>query len=86
MWINCDTIVFNEHVNIQIDTTFMVISAVELKLWVIICCSDHLGGHLGFLKMLNDAIFASFRSSIYRSQRIRINKEQLCGLHFSVKP
>ena len=62
MWINCDTIVFNEHVNIQIDTKFMVISAVELILWVIICCSDHLGGHLGFLKMLNDAIFASFRS------------------------
>ena len=32
MWINCDTIVFNEHVNIQIDTKFMVVSAVELKL------------------------------------------------------
>ena len=76
------TILFGDPRNIQRDTKFIVIDILQIKLWAVICLNSHFGGHLGFLKTLNNAIFASFRYSIYRSQGFRINQEQLCGLHF----
>ena len=85
-WVHIYTIIFGDPRNLQIDTKFIVTDILQVKLGAVICLNSHFGGHLGFLKTLSDAIFASFRSSIYRSQRFRINQEQLCGLHFLVKP
>ena len=83
-WVHIYTIVFGDPKNIQIDTKFIVIDILQVNLWAVNCLNSHFGGHLEFLKTLNDAIFASFRSWIYGSHRFRIHQEQLCGLHFSL--
>ena len=83
-WTHIYTIILDDPRNIQIDTKFIVIDILHVKLWAVMCLNSHFGGHLGFLKTLNGAIFASFRSWIYGSQRFRINQEQLCGLYFSL--
>ena len=47
-WFDFDSIVLIDPINVQIDTRFIVIRALEVKLWMSICRHGHFSGHFGF--------------------------------------